>query len=489
MTLPETAGLDRLLEAEPQVPMAFSPDGSEVLVLLEAFRVPHLLISGTLARMPALGGKPRRILEQAGWADWSHSGKLLAAVRNAQGERILELRDADGNQPRELFRTRGGISFVRFSPDDRWIAFSHHPNVAESNGEVRIVRPDGTSARTLTPNLETCWGLDWNPLTGEVWFTGYQGSRNLLWAVTTGGRRREVYTFPEQLVLQSIQPESNRCLLTSRQQRGVLMVRSDATPGRDMSWLGYTRITDLSPDRKRLLFVDVGPTARSSGAYIRSIDGGDAVKLSDWEPGRFSPDGSWIVGITTTSPTQLALFPVEAGASAVLKTPGMEATDPSFLDADTILFVGAANGVRRVWRIRTDGGGLSLVGAQDCDLPQPNPTRNALVCEGGPGNRAIFVYPMDGGPGRKLYEISGPRRFWYARFNTGGDRIYAVASDREFFTLDAQTGKVIAQETLPPPPQEGHSELIDATLDSDAAVQAYSLNLYASRLYLASGLK
>jgi hypothetical protein len=489
MTLPETAGLDRLLEAEPLVPMAFSPDGSEVLVLLEAFRVPHLLISGTLARMPALGGKPRRILDQAGWADWSRSGKLLAVVRHANGERILELRDADGTQPRELFRTRGAISFVRFSPDDRSIAFAHHPEVTQSGGEVRIVGLDGKSARAVTPEIDSCWGLDWNARTGEIWFTGTQGHRSFLWAVTAAGRRREVYTFPEQLVLQSIQPASNRCLLTSEQQRGVLIVRSAGGPARDLSWLSYTRVTDLSPDRKRLLFVEEGPTPRTSGAYVRSIDGGDAVKLSDWLPGRFSPDGNWVVGLTNELPRQLALFPVEAGASRLLATPGMEASDPSFLDADTILFVGTASGARRVWRIRTDGSGLSPVGAPDCDFPQPNPGRNALVCEGGPGNRAIFLYPMDGGPGRKLHELSGARRFWYARFNARGDQIFAVASDREFFTFDAQTGRVVAQEILPTPQQEGYSELIDAIFDADAATQAYSLNVYASHLYLASGLR
>jgi hypothetical protein len=440
--------------------------------------------------MPALGGKPRRILEQAGWADWSRSGKLLAAVRIVNGERILELRDAEGNGPRELFRTRGGISFVRFSPDDRWIAFAHHPDLTQSMGEIRIVRPDGTVSRALTPRLETAWGLDWNPRTGEIWFTGKQGPQNLLWAVTTGGRRREVYAFPEQLVLQSIQPGSNRCLLTSWQQRGVMMVQSDAGPARDMSWLGYTRITDLSPDRKRLLFVDDGPTDRSTGAYIRSIEGGDAVKLSDSEPGRFSPDGKWVIGLTRNFPRKLSLFPVEAGASRVLETLGLEvAADPSFLDGDTVLFVGAANGARHVWRIRTDGSGLTLVGAQDCDLPQPNPALDALVCEGGPGNRAIFVYPMDGGPGRKLHEISGERRFWYARFNSRGDRIFAVTNDREFFTLDAQTGKVLAQETLPAPLQEGYSALIDAIFDSDARTRAYSFNVYASHLYLATGLR
>jgi Tol biopolymer transport system component len=337
--------------------------------------------------------------------------------------------------------------------------------------------------------LDTCWGLDWNPRSGEIWFTGKQGPQNLLWAVTTGGHRRTIDAFPEQLVLQSIQPGSDRCLLTSWQLRGVMMVRSDSSAARDMSWLGYTRITDLSPDRKRLLFFDRGPTARSTGAYIRPIEGGDAVKLSDSEPGRFSPDGRWVIGVTDNSPHQLSLFPVEAGASRLLKTPGLETTDPSFLDGDTILFVGAANGARHVWRIRTDGSGLSLVGAPDCDLPQLNPARDVFVCEGGPGNRAIFVYPLSGGPGRKLHEISGARRFWYARFNSRGDRIYAVANDREFVTLDAQTGKVLAQETLPPPLQEGYSELIDAVFDADAVTQAYSLNHYASHLYLAAGLR
>jgi serine/threonine protein kinase len=65
MTLPESAGLDRQLEAEPQFPLAYSPDGSEVLVLLGVFR-PAGVISGTLARMPGLGGQPRRILDGVG---------------------------------------------------------------------------------------------------------------------------------------------------------------------------------------------------------------------------------------------------------------------------------------------------------------------------------------------------------------------------------------------------------------------------------------
>ncbi len=490
LTSPESAGLDRKLEAEPLLPMAFSPDGSEALVLLGTFRVPNGLLSGTLARMPALGGKPRRILAEAAWADWSRSGKWLAAVRNSGGERVLELRDADGGNAKELFRTRGSISSVRFSPGDDWIAFVHHPDVQASTGQVQIVARDGPSRRALTALLDSCLGLDWNGRTGEVWFTTTENGQGLLRAVTLSGRQRVLDSFPEQFVLQSIEAGSQRCLFTSASLRGALTVFQKGAP-RDMSWLDYTRVTDISPDRKTILFFDRGPTPKTWGSWIRPIDGGEAMRLGAWEPGRFSPDARRIVGTSQDAAGngQLVLFPVGAGDSQPLPTPGLDAAEPSFAGPDAILFVGTREGKPQVWTIRTDGSRLRALGAPDCALPQPNPSLQAFVCEGGPEFATLFVYPMDGGPGRKLFEHPAGKRLWYARFDSTGGRIFAVASDRKFYTLDATSGRVLREETLPVPKSLGYAELIDASLDAEGSIVVYSLNVYSGQMYSVSGLK
>ena len=107
LTLPEAKGADRSLDAETQVPMAFSEDGSEVLVQLGRSR-PTLNYFGTLAWWPALGGKARPFLENSGWADWAKKGRFVAVVQEEGSQRVLQVRDAAGKLLRPLFRTTRG---------------------------------------------------------------------------------------------------------------------------------------------------------------------------------------------------------------------------------------------------------------------------------------------------------------------------------------------------------------------------------------------
>ena len=488
MTLPESAGLDRLLEAEPQFPLAYSPDGSEVLVLLGPFR-PSLLMSGTLARMPALGGKPRRILDRVGWADWARLRGTLAVVRDTGPERVLELRDADGGLKTILYKTTGAITWVRFSPDQKEIAFLHHPDPQSNGGEVRIVRPDGSGSRALTGRLDHCWGLDWNLKSGEIWFTGVQNDRSLLWGLTTSGRLRVLTGFQEISVLESVQSNGERCLLSSGTYNARMAVRQAGGPPRDLSWLSYSRVEDLSPDGKSVLFFDTARTQKSAGAWLRPIEGGDAVRLSEWEPGRFSPDGRWIIGWAPSEKglNQLALFPVEAGRGRLLPTPDLDVSDPSFAGPDTILFVGMRPGERKIWRIQTDGSGARSLGAE-CELPMASPSVREFACEGDAG-QAIWIYPIQGGVGRRLFARSTGGRFFYVRWDLTGGRIFAVTRDRDLLSLDSSTGQLLSQETLPLPAFEGHSDLITAALTPDASTQAYTVNLFASSLFMVSGLR
>src|SRR5262249_59962808 len=112
---------------EDQVPMGFAGDGSQALVRLGLSRA-AINAQGTLAWRPTLGGKRRPILQNAGWADWAETGRLLAVVRDSGSERLVEIRRADGSLERTVFRTSGGISYLRFSPKGNTLAFIHHPS-------------------------------------------------------------------------------------------------------------------------------------------------------------------------------------------------------------------------------------------------------------------------------------------------------------------------------------------------------------------------
>ena len=96
---------------------------------------------------------------------------LLAVVRDLGADRVLEIRSAEGELQRTLFRTSGAIWFARISPDDTKVAFVHLPFRGDSTGEIQIAAIDGSGSKVLTRRFEQCAGLDWNAKTGEIWFS------------------------------------------------------------------------------------------------------------------------------------------------------------------------------------------------------------------------------------------------------------------------------------------------------------------------------
>jgi eukaryotic-like serine/threonine-protein kinase len=491
MTLPEFSGSDRSLDAEPQLPMSYSADGAQVLVLL-GVTGPRINAQGALAWWPALGGKPRRLMERAGWADWAKKGNFLVVVRDLGAERVLEVHDAGGAQPRTLFSTRGGIVFVRISPDEKDVAFIHHPSFYDDAGEVRVSGVDGSGSRALTGRFERCTGLDWNHRTEELWFTASRTPYDsVLMAVAPTGRPRPLHVLPDFFALQSVAPAGDRCLLIWRESRLRLIVRAAGGAPRDFSWMGWTLVKDVSPDEQSVLFYDGGTTEKASGVWIRSLDGGDAVRLGDGEPGGFSPDGRFVVATTRplTGPSQLVLIPVAAGNPRQLTSSDADHSQPSFAGPDLLLFVRSRGGDREVWTMKTDGGGARPLGAANCGVPSADPSATRFVCAGGEDNRAVFLYPMERGPGQKLIELPPGAAFLYARWSASGDRVMAVTTDRRLFTLDAAKGKVLSEETLPLPGSAGFGPVLSAAVSADGSVQAYTALRSSSGLYLMGGLR
>ena len=493
LALPESSGIDRPLESEVQFPLAYSEDGSQVLVLVGTSRL-SVNESGTLAWWPALGGRPRRILDNAGWADAARRGRFLVVVRNLGADRVLELRSADGALQRTLFRTSGTIWFARISPDEKRVAFIYYPFRLDSAGEVHVAAIDGSGSKPLTPRFERCEGLDWSAKTGEIWFSASgataQGS-STLWTISPSGKLRPRHVLPDFFSLQSVSAAGDRSLLISKEERIDLTVRSATQDPHDFSWLGWTLVTDISPDGKLALFYDGGPTEKTMGVWVRPLDGGDATRLGDGYPGKFSPDGRWVIGLTRplSGPPQLVLIPVEAGGTRRLSTPGADVSAPSFVGPSTLLFVRSEKGVSEVWRMETDGSGARSLGAQGCGAPTASPSATSFVCVEGGRRERLVLHLMDKGPGRRLYELPNGGEFIYARWNGRGDRIFAVTRDRRLLTLDSSTGALVREETIPVAGTPGQDRLIAAALDAGAEIQAYSIIRSSSDLYLASGIR
>ena len=75
------------------------------------------------------------------------------------------------------------------------------------------------------------------------------------------------------------------------------------------------------------------------------------------------------------------------------------------------------------------------------------------------------------------------------RWNSQGTQIYAVSQNRLFLVIDPATGTVQRRETIDLGDQAGQETLFGAVVDGDAATRAYSVDRFASGLYLATGFE
>lgn len=138
--------------------------------------------------------------------------------------------------------------------------------------------------------------------------------------------------------------------------------------------------------------------------------------------------------------------------------------------------------------MNTDGSGARPLGVAGCDGPIASPSASSFLCIDGKDRRSLWLYPIQGGSGRKLFELSPGQAFVYARWNTVGDRIFGLTRDRRLLTLDAAAGTLVREETGLAG-TGGQDRLIAAALDSEARTRAYSTIRVSSDLYLASGIR
>lgn len=132
--------------------------------------------------MDSDGSNVRRVLEAVSDAspssceaggflgDWSSDGKQLTFyVSIATSQRQVCVVNVDGSGLRSVIGGPSGYHVEpAWSPDGEWIAFR---DVHDHNGEIHIVKPDGTSVRALTDNPATDIEPDWSPDSQWVVFT------------------------------------------------------------------------------------------------------------------------------------------------------------------------------------------------------------------------------------------------------------------------------------------------------------------------------
>jgi Tol biopolymer transport system component len=481
----------RPLDLPPGDVLAVSSAG-ELAVSLDRKYVYGFSARGTLARVPLVGGAPRKILTDVEDADFSPDGRELAVSRVVEGRYRLEY-------PIEkvLHQAEGWISNVRVSPDGERVAFVDHPIAGDDRGSVRVVDRKG-EVSVLAEGWASALGLDWSPEGDEVWFTATDVSPNCaLWAVDLRGKRRLLARSPGRLALQDVGPAGDLLVTEGRVRLGMGLGSKDRAADLDLSWLDATVVSDLSRDGKSILFGEqgAGGGAGTYSVYLREAGAPAAARLGEGTAGPLSPDGRWAVSIVPTTPPSLVLLPTGPGRARTLERGAIVSYQAVsfFPGSERLLIAGNEEGKPVRLYVQSvesgapravSGPGLRITTSTDAVSPDG---RTAAVID---GDGRVLLFPLDGGdpspvPGLELGDVP-------MRWSADGRALYVFRLDElpariRRVDLVARSREAVAE--IAPPDPAGVESFVSARVTPDGRSWVYSYFQYRNDLHLVSGLK
>jgi len=447
--------------------------------------------SATLAQAPMGGGAPRDVLENVSGADWGPDGTSIAVLRDSGATTRIEFPVG-----KPLFESVS-LKHLRVSPRGDLLAFSEHPFSNDFRGDIAVVDLSGTKA-TLSANWSDIRGLAWSRDGKEVWFTATRaGAENSLWAVSLQGEVRSVFRAPGSLALHDLAPDG-RVLVSVQKRRPILYgLGAGESKERDLSWLDYGVVVEISSDGRTLLFQEQGEGGGAEySAYIRGMDGSLPVRLGKGAATALSPDGKQALVVSVGLPMQAVLLPTGPGQSRTLpRGPLVQIHGGSFLPD-----------VKRVVLSANEEGRSARIYVQDLAGGEPKPISKEAVSslafglpptpDGafvfGLAERRVQLFPTAGGeprgvPGTELDDVplrvSRDGRFLYVSEPPPGRpklRIYRV---------DLASGK---REPWKEVGREGGSPagfVGTVAITPDGKSYAYTFRDDTSTLYVAEGLR
>jgi Tol biopolymer transport system component len=441
---------------------------------------------GTLAVVPLAGGAPRALMERVVAADWSPDGAELLVVRNAEGRTRLEF---PVGHP--IAESSGWISHPRVSPKGDRVAYLEHPVSGDDAGYPVVVDRQG-KRHALTGSWPSIQGLAWKG--DEVWFTAAKhGVARALYAVDRGAPRL-VLNVPAPLTLHDISKDGRRVLLAKEVMRtGIQSLRPGADRERELSWLDWSLVQDLSPDGATLIFNEQG---EGSGVqydiYLRRTDGTPAVRLAKGAYPVLSFDGHRVAALAPGTRNQIQILPTGPGEVQTLPPLGLETIHRLrwFPDGQRLLVQANRPGEgTRLYAVPLDGkpiAALTPVGHQIFGQPI-SPDGHRIITRVGEQEDRIFS--LEDGTSRGIPGMDPLERV--VRWTSDGRGLWAVDLHEMPCTvthLDLATGTRKKLLEISPEDLAGMT-VSNFLLTPDAKGYAYAYRRVLSELYLYEGLR
>jgi Tol biopolymer transport system component len=333
--------------------------------------------------------------------------------------------------------------------------------------------------------------LAWAPKGDEIWFGGSKAGVNAaLYAVTLESKDRTVVEMPAPMALDDITRDGRALGVAADSRMGISFFSRGDKEERDLSWFDGSRIYDISPDGKTILFVELTyGQPRNVAIYLRKTDGSPAVRLGDGNRPALSPDGKWVVCILSDGPkTNLSLLPTGAGEARSIGAAGMHYERVEwFPDGQRILFTG--NEPNRPLRtfIQSLNGRLTPLTPEGTVAARVSPNQKYVTVIAG---NKLSLFPIEGGDPKPISN-SEPGESVIG-WDVDGRHLFLSKVEQPSFVkisrLDVSTGRKELWRELRTPDSVGVA-ISKVVVTPDGQSFAYSFQRDITTLFLIGGLR
>ena len=389
-----------------------------------------------------------------------------------------------------LYRTAGWISDLRVSPRGDAVAFMEHPVRSDDGGLVKFVTSDGV-AKDLSGNWASEAGLAWSPSGREIWFAaGETGVRRAIYRVTLDGKLRQVASLPGTLTLYDIS-KTGKVLLGIDRSRLVLAGSSaDGSGERDLSWFDWSRVQDLSPDGKLLLFDETGDGGgEEHSVYLRNLETDSTIRLGNGQALGWSPDLKWVLALKAKEPMYLSLLPIGPETPRRLSGRGLKYNWARYFpDGQHLLVAGNFPGKPLRLFVQPVNGGDPVPLNPDVYLNWATISPDGKLIAGLGADDKTVILPASGGEPRAL---PIPFRSVPLRWTADGKGLFISqmnnAASMRIFRFDFATSQCRLWKEVTPSDRVGLDGILDLTISADERTFAYSYMRVLSELFVVSG--
>jgi hypothetical protein len=444
---------------------------------------------GTLARLPLGGGAARELQENVSWAAWMPDNETLALTRHSPSGNQLEYPAGRPIEESLLL-----LPDIALSPGGE-VAFAEMG--ADRLDTIWVSDRTGRK-RALVKGLRELQGFAWSRRTGELVFIGgRQAGDAQIRAISSSGRERVMIPGAKNLILHDVAPDGRLLLERFTSRRGIIWVPAGGAPDRDLGWLDYTALRDVSRDGSQILFAETGEGAGAArGVFLRRTDGSPAVRLGDGLPYSLSPDGKWALAITESATPEIVLLPTGPGSPRKVPVEGVKPTAALFIgDGSKIaIFHFTAGEPEHLSVVGLEGGSpkavpLSNINAANFVTFSLDGARAAY----GDNERRIRIVSLSDGATRTVPGTTLEACEQITNWNGDGRHLVVQNScdiPARVFRISVQSGERSLWKEIQPNDRAGVVGIGPAWFTADESGYAYDYQrAVSSDLYVVDGLK